>query len=318
MSSPKLSHKMVLGIKTETTQGTAATLTATDFMLVEALDIKPIPELLKREPKRSTIDTLPHVMGTKYVQVTFRTEVKGSGTAGTAYAPFSAAIQACGFTETVVAATSVTYAPTSAPASSSFFGPGKSCTIQCFMDGVKHVVKGALGDFKLTLAAGKLGYWEFTFSGEYATPTDASFPTQTYLAQIPEILQSANFSMLGFAGVIANFEYMLKNTVTPREDANSPNALLGFIITNRAPEGSCDPEVAAVADHAFWDKVMTGAQGTIGITVGATAGNIVTFTFPGAQYLDASYQDRKGLLTYKVPLQFNQNTGDDHVSIALT
>jgi hypothetical protein len=441
MSSPKLTHKKVVGIKTEATQGTLETLASTDYILAEDVSIKPIPDMIIRDPKRATLDPLAHVMGMKYVQVSLKTEVKNGGSPGVVYAPLDAALQACGFVptthsgseaigsavassanlgvspnpviaigtptfssisgklilrlqskvvtggseaatfqgefvpgdgsasifdtvtinhsgHTAVAFASalgaftlstddpsgggaglpvtnwhvgdswsfvytsasevdVTYLPTSAPASSNYFGPGKSATILLFMDGVKHIITGALGTFKVTTAAGKLGYWDFTFTGTYAAPSDVAFPSTSLVTQKPAILESAGFQIQGFSGIIDNFEYDVANDVQPRPDANSVNSLLGFIIVNRKPVGSCDPEVATVANHAFWDRLMSGTEGALQITQGNVSGNKVKFSFPKAQYSDATYEDRKGLMAYKIPLQFNQDSGDDHAAITL-
>ena len=60
----------------------------------------------------------------------------------------------------------------------------------------------------------------------------------------------------------------------------------------------------------FGDSLVEG--------VGATAGNIVTITLPKTQYTDAPYGDRNGILTFDVGLQFNQNSGDDEISIVMT
>jgi hypothetical protein len=436
MNSAKLTHKKFMMIKTETTQNTPATLSAsTDGLLVEDITLKPVPELLVRDPKRNTLDPLDHVMGKKYVELTFKTEMKNGGTAGSVYAPMDAALQGCGFTravhtgvESIAAAVAgvnygvtphpvvvigtpafsaksgtlkltllsrtitspegatfegifypgdgsaalvgqatisdtafsgvafdgdltsldltvddpdaggvgdpvstwqvgdswtfayvsasevdVTYVPTSAPASASYFGPGKSVTIEAYFDGLKHVISGALGTMKATLGAGKIGYFEFTFKGLYADPTDASAPSITYIPQKPVILENAAFTIQGFSAVIANFEYTLAADVTLREDAASASSVGGFIITKRNPVGSCDPEADTVAHHAFWNKVMSGVAGAVSLQHGAVSGNIILMEFPKTQYNDAPYEDRAGIMIFKTPLQFNGDAGDDHV-----
>jgi hypothetical protein len=438
----KLVRKKVIFIKTEATQNTDvhSSMAATDALLVEDFTVKPVPDLIKRNPKRSNIDTLAHVMGTKYVEVSFKTEAKNGGSPGTVYPPFDAAIQACGFARTtnsgveaistarasgtnlgvspapVVAIgtpafsavsgilhltltatvdtnpesatflgefvpgdgspakfgsvtvtdtaftaeafdgdltsldlttndpdagglgdpvstwhvgdswdfvytsasqVDVSYDGVSDPASSNYFGPGKSCTIQGNYDGLNHIIAGCLGTPHLVAVAGKIAYWEFNFKGQYVAPTDTAPASQTYVTTVPPILESAGFQIQSLAGIIQNFEYMTNNEVALRPDANSVNALLGFVITNREPGGSCDPEATTVAAHDFWNKVMTGAEGTAQITIGTQSGNKTKLSFPRAQYNDAAYEDRNGILVFKTPLQFNAAVGESHCTIKL-
>lgn len=314
----KLVRKTVIGVKTETTQGTPATLAATDFMLAEDVQLKPFVEMLDRNYYRSSLSTIASVAGKRMYDLTFKTELKGSGTAGTAYAPLDACIQACGFTSTPSAGVSVTYAPTSAAASANFYGPGKSATFEVYMDGIKHVMAGALGNMKIVAEVNKYAYCEFTFKGIYAAPSDASAPTQTYLAQKPAVVVSASLSLAGLSAVATKFEVDMGNEVVERPSLSASTGLLGFIISGRKPVGSCDPEAETIATHPFWANILASTEASSSLVVGATAGNIVTITLPKTQYTDAPYGDRNGILTFEVGLQFNQNSGDDEIGIVMT
>lgn len=439
----KLVRKKVILIKTENAQNTsvAGSMSASDALLVEDLNVKPIPDPNERNPLRSSINTLPPIMGAKYYEVSFKTEAKNGGTPGTVYAPLDAALQACAFTRTVnsgveaisaavasglnlganphpvviidtpafsatsgrlvltltsITATnpegatfnaefipgdgsaslfgsatvsdtsftdvafdgdlstlgltvddpdsgglgdpvgtwhpgdrwtfvytsasevSVQYDDTSDAASSNFFGPGKSCTIHCNFDGHDMVIAGCLGSPHLTAPSGKLAYWEFTLKGLYAAPSDQSIPSQTYVPSKPPIVESADFSIQGLAGIIANFEYMTNNNIALRPSANSPDGILGFIMTDRKPTGSCDPEATTVAAHAFIDKLMTSAEGSARITIGTASGNKTKLAFARAQYSDAQFEDRNGILVFKTPLRFNADVGETHCTITLS
>jgi len=98
-----LEELQVVGAKVEATQNTAATLSATDYFLAEATDPEVIPEMLPRNYQRQSLDEIAKVLGHCWVKLKIKTELKGSGTAGSAYAPLSALLQSCGMTETVVA-----------------------------------------------------------------------------------------------------------------------------------------------------------------------------------------------------------------------
>ena len=314
----KLVRKTVIGVKTETTQGTPATLAATDFMLAEDVQLKPSVEMLDRNYYRTSLSSIASVAGKRMYDLTFKTELKGSGTAGTIYAPLDACIQACGFTSTASAGVSVTYAPTSAAASANFYGPGKSATFEIYKDGIKHVVAGALGNMKIVAEVNKYAYCEFTFKGVYAAPSDTAVGTTTYLAQKPAVVVSASLSLAGLSAIATKFEIDMGNEVVERPSLSASTGLLGFIISGRKPVGSCDPEAETIASHPFWANILASTEASSSLVVGATAGNIVTITLPKTQYTDAPYGDRNGILTFDVALQFNQNSGDDEVAIVMT
>jgi len=307
-----------IGVNTEATQNTAAAPAATDFMLAWDIELKPVGEVLERDYNRKTLDRLKHVMGKLYYEVSFKTELTTGGAAGTANAPLGACFLACGDTETIVGSTSVTYAPTSTLVTN-FFGPGKSATIEVYRDGLKHQIAGCIGNCKMTLEAGKVGVCEFTFMGIYAAPTDAAIPTTTYTAILPKIVSSATMTLMGVAThVSSTLEIDFGNEVVMRDDVNSASGVGGFIITGRKPSGSVDPEAVLVATDPFWVDFMTGVEASTSIVVGSGVGYITTITMPKTQWSEQGHGDRNGILTSPGNLVFNQSTGDDWHSIAMT
>ena len=63
-TTPKLVRKTVVAVKTETAQGTAATIGATDFMLAEGdVALKPVVEMLNRDHYRASLDSIASVAG---------------------------------------------------------------------------------------------------------------------------------------------------------------------------------------------------------------------------------------------------------------
>lgn len=314
-----LTKRTAILVKTETTEGTDPTPAATDALFCEDISVKPVVVKHERPGQRASLSTNSTVTGARYYEITFRTEVKGSGAAGTAYAPLGAAIQACGFTEAVVVSTSVTYAPTSAPASASFQGPGKSCTIHCHIDGMKAVVVGCRGNMKAVINSGVVCYYEFTMRGIYAAVSDAAIPTTTYLAGNPPPAVSGSFTLAGLATAVASkIEFDMGNTLANRPSLSAATGYAGFLITNRAPVGSTDPEAVLVATHDFFGKLISGVEASTSVVVGATAGNITTFTAPKTQYMDLALGDREGVRTFEMGLKYNMNAGDDELTIVMT
>jgi hypothetical protein len=319
----KLFKRQAIGIKQESTQGTAVVpATATDYILVEDVTLTVEKEVLQRDYRRPSLDKLSHVIGERYCKVSFKKELVGSGTRGDAtiagFVGLDAALQACGLTSTPSAATSITYAPTSTAASANFFGPGKSVTIEIYKDGLKHIVNGCLGNPKLMIEEGKFGYWEFEFQGVYTDPTDVAVPTPTIVNVSPPIIFGATVAVQTYAAILSKFEIDFGNKVSKRQDAASATGIKGFVITDRDPKGSVQIEAESVATHNFFNKLMTSAEASTSIVIGATSGNIHTFTMAKSQYNDVQYQNRDNFLDFQIPLQFNQNTGDDWLSYVQT
>jgi hypothetical protein len=315
---PKLIRKQVVFVKQETTQGTPATPGATDALLVEDFQYDPNFELVKRPFYRTSLDTLASMIGKRSVGVKFRSELKGSGTAGTAYTPFGACIQATGMTETASVGVSVTYAPTSSAASGNFYGPGKSITIEWYADGLKHIIFGAVGKKTLKSTAGGVVYYEFEFTGIYSEPTDTAAGTQTYNTLKPPLFMGVTFSVHSLSAVIETLSVEDGNTISERPSAAAATGILGFMITGREPVATIDPEVESIATHNWLNRVTSSTEGAMSLVVGGTAGNIITFNWPKAQYIGPKYDQRNGILVMKMQIQLNQNSGDDYETIVFT
>lgn len=303
----------------ETTQGTPVASSATDFFLAEEVTVTPTVEMNERNPYRQSLDLISTISGKRFVEVTLKTELKGSGAAGTEYDPLSALIQACAFDVTVAGGTSVTHVPVSDPSGAGMFGPGDSVTLEIYYQNRKHIIAGCMGNMKPVLEAGKICMIEFTLKGIYAAPTDASAGTETFNATQPPVLFSATLTLMGSATRIANkFEFDCGNEISERPDMNEATALKGFVITGRAPTGTCDPEVDDVANFDEWALMLANTEASTSLVLGGTAGNIITLTFPKTQIVGSGYGDRNGIRTAELALRFNQNAGDDWCSIVLT
>lgn len=321
-----LTKKQIIGIKTETTQGTPIALTATDYFLASNADINPVAELLPRDYAHMTLGQLQAVVGQVYVEIKFSMHVKGSGTAGTPFAPLSAVLQAAGMSETIVAATSVTYAPLSNPIAS-FYTLGKSATVEFYRDansvltGHKWVIAGAVVT-ALKMSCDKAGHLvslDVTMRGLYSAVTGATGPaTVTYSTILPPIFQSAALLIDAYAGVVSKFDIDFGIESTTREDLNSPYGIKGFQVTGRKPKMTIDPEMTPVGTYDWFGKFVSGNQAAFTALLGTTAGNKTTITAPKAQYSDVKYGDRSGILAGEVTAQLNENTGDDEFSIAQT
>src|SRR5258708_6165945 len=106
MGGLRVSNEVILA-KTEVTYGTDSTpVVGANAILVRKLDMKTEGlRMADRAAIRGGLGKLQKIYGGQLKRITFECEVKGSGAAGTA-PEIGPLIEACGFDETIVAATS--------------------------------------------------------------------------------------------------------------------------------------------------------------------------------------------------------------------
>lgn len=309
-----LRRKTVILAKAETTYGTDPVPTvAANTLEVYDAELKPNGETLSRNTMQASISKPAFVRGIKFYDLSFKTELKGTGTRGVlpAFGWLGTLFRGCGMSETIAAGTSIIYAPVS----TTF----ESITIYVYMDGIFHKLLGCKGSFKIVAQTGKYLEVQWKFSGLYAAPTDASPAAQTRSSVLPVPVLAAAFSVGAYSGIIDKLELDIGNTIAQRKSMNAATGLVGFEITDRNPVGSFDPEVVTEATYAFWNKWETAAQQALNLgPIGSTSGNIVQIAAPKVQPSDMSYGDRDGNLIYQIPIALSQNAGDDELTITIT
>lgn len=252
------------------------------------------------------------LVANKRVSVTFDVELSGSGTAGTAPA-FGPLLKACGLSETVVAATSVTYAGVS----SSF----DSATIYCFYDGTRHKITGARGTVTFNMTAGQFPTASFVMTGIYNAPDDTALSGSFTVANQAAALEinDTNVTAATFHGVtsvrLESLDLALNNEVLYKETASSQEVL----ITNRTPGGTAVIEAPAVGTTDYFAKATAVATGNSSFVIGATGGNIITLTMAQTDITGVSYGDTNGVVSLSMPyLALPSTSGNDEFSLAFT
>jgi len=308
---PKVIHRQVLFAKKETTYGSDPTPTESANAIIAINPrVKEVFQAAERNLSLKTYSKKASLAGMKMIEVTFQTEIFGSGSVGTA-PRVGALFQACGFSETV-AASSVTYAPASSPIS--------SCTLYFYLDGRRHKILGAVGNVKLTLQAGQIGLAEWTMQGLYADPTDTALPSPTYESTTPPVCKAGTLSVNAVTSLIAEkIEIDMANVISQRPSLSSSNALAGLFITSRKPNLSFDPEMVNISDYDWRADVLASPR-AFSYVLGATAGNILTLSAPKFNAVDIEYGDRDGIAieTIKGELASNSDAGDDELTLVYT
>lgn len=300
-----------LAAKIEAAEGTAETLAGADALLAMNINFNPDNEMGARDNVSASFSNFSQVPGARKATLEFDVELKGSGTAGTAPA-LGKLLKACGFGETVVAATSVTYLPASSSIS--------SLTLALYNDGVICKIWGARSTVSLKLEKGKAGLFHFTFTGADFSVTDGALLSAgvSYETTKPPAFLSASLTIDSYAALVGSLNVDMKNEVALRPDANSESGYKSAVITGRQPGLSLDPEMVLVATYDWYGKLRSGNEGALSTVLGASAGNICTLTAPKVQYTGVKPAEQSGIRSLGVDCQLNRNAGDDEISIAFT
>lgn len=308
-----LTRKRLILAKAEATYGTDPTPTGSaNAILVRNLDIVPLQsDIVQRELIRPYLGNYEQLLAQTRVQVTFEVELAGSGAAGTAPA-YGPVLKACGLSETVVATTSVTYAPVSTSFS--------SVTIYFYQDGIRHIVTGARGTFTLNGQVGAIPTIAFTMTGIYNAPTDTALATPTYANQAtPLIFKNGNttsFSAFSYSGALQSIDLNLGNEIVYRELIGGTKEVL---ITDRKPAGTMSIEAVLLATKNYFTVSTGSTTGSISFQHGTTAGNIATLTMAQSDLANASYADLNGIAMLNLPYVATPTAaGNDELSLAYT
>jgi len=307
-----LSRKRLILVKTESTYGTDATPAGTDALLVRNLDITPLSgDIVSRDLIRPYLGNFDQLIAQTSVAINFEVELAGSGTAGTA-PKYDAILKACGLAATIVASTSVTYAPVSASFS--------SATIYFNVDGVLHKLTGCRGSMNMSCAVGAIPTLSFNLTGVYNAPTDTAAPSVTYSAQAtPLVFREGNtsaFSFFSYSGILQSVDFNLANDLIYRELVGGTKETL---ITDRKPAGTVMIEAPTIATKDFFTIALASATGNLTFLHGTTAGNRVTFLASQVDVINPTYQDQDSVMMLSVPYVATPTTaGNNEFSLAFT
>lgn len=303
-----LTNRTVLLAKIESTYGTDPTpATSANEVEVFDLSIKPVFERVERKPLRASLSPLAMAKSKLLYEITFTTELKGSGTAGTA-GRLSPLFQSCGMTETDNGTTSTIYTPGN---------PSGSCTLWVYKDGLIFKSQGCRGNFEINCEAGKIPQVKWTFRGKYNIPVDGTLVTPTYEATIGQVLESTTTQLSGFAAHTRSYSIDMGNNIVDRPSLNASNAMVGVLIGSRNPSGKLLMEAELIATEGTWTEFDADTVTSFTSTIGATAGNIVTITATSkVQYADITPTDENGIFMYDIALAFSGT--DDEITITMT
>lgn len=278
-----ISKLSVLLAKTESTYGTDPTPSnSTDAILAIDAQIKEIFTPVERLLQQNTLSNRASLRGSRMAEMTFKIELQGSGAAGTA-PRLGRLLEACGCLETIVGGTSAAYTPTSSSI--------ESVTLYLYKDGRLHKLTGARGTFTFTAEAGKQGLFDFTFKGLYNAPSVSANPTATYETTTPPVCKNQTFSYNSKTTLVTQTVTLDAGVdVVERPSLAATDAIAGFIITNRKPIVTINPEGQYETSFDFRSDSLSTTR-ALSLTIGSS---ICTLAVPAFNITNVEYSDRDG------------------------
>ena len=309
---PKKTRLRALLAKDESSYGSDPTATGSaNAILCTELSIEPIQsDEVSRDLIRSYLGNYDTLLANTRAQVTITVEMAGSGTAGTK-PHYGCLLTSCGMSETIVANTSVTYAPVS----SNF----DSCTIVYNADGVQHKLTGCRGTYSLSCEVGSIPTITFVMTGIYNAATDTAMPACTFQNQADPLVfkkgNTSNFQFQGYAGALNSFSFDMNNEIVYRELVGGTSEVL---LNNRAPAGTVQLESVALATKDYFANAINNVSGNNTFLHGTAAGNKLTVTMPKANITAPAYASVDDIDMLDLAFTAVPNAGNDEISLAYT
>ena len=293
--------------KLEVTKGTDPVPTpAADAVRVKSIKVTKNTGEIARPVVKGTMGNLAHLIGKETVAAEIVLEMRGSGAAGTA-PEASPLFQACRLSETVVASTSVTYAPSSSTATE------KSATIYVYQDGLLWKLIGAVGNCKIDASIDGVLTATFSVQAAYTAPTAVGVASgAVFDSSQPIVMSNASVVTDGATIKVGKFDLDLGNDV----QHHYTTGLNEFTVANRNPSVSFTKD--SISTVAEWTALAAGTSAALSALVSGGAGNIVTITAPAGKRKSVSLGERAERHTLDVAYALYETSSDNQFSIALT
>lgn len=311
---PRKTKRTLIQCGIESTYGTVPG--SMSSILIEDPDFTIDRDLIPRNLVRKYFGGAEHLIGTRRAIIKFKTEVAGSGTAGTAPA-WGMLLRGCGMAEAITAAQMVEYTPISDALESLSFSFNR--------DGVRYVSRGAMGTVKLDLTAYQRPMFEWEFWGFDTGAAEIALPSADYSAwKRPMVITDANSGDISIGGTYATGAISggtsLKSQGMQIDLGNklSHLKLLGgeaCEITDRDVTGKMRVELSAADEVAWRTAINANTLTSVGFQIGNTAGARVGVFGATVQRVNPQATDYEGRVLIDADLRFLPNAGNDDIRI---
>ena len=298
--------------KIEGTYGTDSTPTGgSNAMLFRNAKITPLNvDMQQRSLVRPFLGSSAEILAAKWFGLEIEVEMAGASAAGGA-PPWGCLMRACGMGETIVAVTSVTYAPISTGE--------ESVSAYCNYDGVLHKSLGLRGTWGLRMNARQIPVLVFTLVGLFSAVADGSLPSLTLTSwQKPKPVNNTNttgFAVHSYAGIMSSLS-IDANNVTPYQNLVGAERV---IFTDRDFKGKVQVEAVTVATKDFWGALTAETIGALAVNHGSVAGATFGITSSVLQITGLNYSELDGIRMLDIDFKLvPSNAGNDEIAIAIT
>lgn len=318
VTAPQLFKTKTLFAAVESTYGTAPVIAGANW--AEARNVS-ITSFEAQVVDRGIV--LPYkgrkagLAGTPNVKITFDIAMAPSGTAGTApkWAPL---LLGCGWAETVVATTSVTY---------NLVSTGEqSLTLAYFDADNKHLITGVHGSVSFKFPKGGIPLMSFSFTGIYNAPVVASgadaMPAVVRTGWTDEQLVDGRYTTgninTGTAIPLAFSEFNV-DQANDVKYIDLPGPQTTVVIADRAPTGSISLLAPPLATLNVYALVANNTAFTASAVHGTGAGKVATLSVK-ARATGVSAVEIDSFKGYQLTIQPEPvlAAGNDEISLTLT
>jgi len=297
---PLASRRKLVGATIETTSGNMATVTAALAGTV-IYDAVASPDDFygdgQRQPQGHYQGTTPAVIGVQTGKLTFRTELIHSDALLTL-------LQGCGFGLSLSVAT-----PESDLASR------KTLSMKLWEDGRVKALAGCSGTVTIEAQAGKRVFANWEFTGVWQPVVDAALPAMAPIANAGYRAASMTLTLGGAATAqLDGFSLNLNNEVAPRQTVANAQGVQNYIITERAPVLTIEPEARLVAQSDAYGLLLSGATAAVNLVLTDASANTLTIGAPKAQRIAITDTDRDKKLVDSIEVALHASAGDDELT----
>ncbi|MEP0814520.1 MAG: hypothetical protein HRF49_07640 [bacterium] len=257
-----------------------------------------------------TIDPYAGRVLRKWYEASFTTDLRGlptTGTLGTAI-PEAPLWKSAGYKQTLVTATSSTYALTATPDTDKVV----IATQKLHVDGLQHIGTSIVSDLTVKGVAGEIVECNWRTRGLWsANPSETSNPTINEDAGLPIRFYGASTLTVGGATLtVREFELRTGNVIDPTPSGAGTYGFAAAKISGRRCTMSLLVEAPAVSTYDFWEQLQTAASGIFGpvnqvavaISLGQTAKNRFAFTMKGFMNAAPQIEIVNGVVCYRIEL----------------
>lgn len=301
--------KQFILFKKETTYATDAAPTGANAVVTSGLKHSPLEhDTVNRNLDRAAYGNDAQLVSGEHIVVEWDVEFVGSGALGTAPA-YGDMLKCCQMAETIVASTSVVYAPNSAGTD--------SATIHYHLDGAKHTCVGAMGSWEFKFESGGIPKIHFRFVGLYVAPTATADPTGltgVTAYQQPKVANATNSvtcELHSTAVIIKSLMVKQGNDVQHYDDPGAGGKYVDIV--DRNSDGSISIVAPALGTKNYFNTVTAETLGNLKLVHGTTNATKAIFEAAGSrvQIFKPKYSEDKGRAMLDMDLSFVPTSAND-------